>query len=409
MSLLMDALRRAEGEGKTAVDEPKDAPSELVQRPASNSPLQLEPIEENAALGVADSTDPPVAVNPTNTAPPQPGEAADTAPASVEKPTSAKRTGLHPGVVFIGSGILCTGALLTGYFFWQLDASRQYDLAPAATLIDSADFSDHTSGEERAAPPVLSEPLAPADESVPTPAPTAEQLPVAVADSVPATALTPARAEPPPEPSALPKIQIHRGRAGAAVPAALNQAYQAYRNGDYARAEPLYRQVLRSFPGNRDALLGLAAIAIHAGDRAGAQRHYRRLLEANPHDRTALLGLQGLSAQPQSLEQGSRLKYWLQTERDDPQLHFALGNQYAASGQWREAQESYFQAHQLAPENADYAFNLAISLDRLGKQAQALTFYTKALALAKDGPALLPSAQAESRVRQLQRLLGQTK
>ena len=40
-----------------------------------------------------------------------------------------------------------------------------------------------------------------------------------------------------------------------------------------------------------------------------------------------------------------------------------LGNLYADQSQWAPAQQAYFQAHHLEPDNPDYAYNLAVGLD----------------------------------------------
>ena len=52
-----------------------------------------------------------------------------------------------------------------------------------------------------------------------------------------------------------------------------------------------------------------------------------------------------------------------------------------------------------APDNADYAFNLAVSLDQLRQHPAALTYYEKALA--GHGVHRFDRAQAEARVQQL--------
>lgn len=69
----------------------------------------------------------------------------------------------------------------------------------------------------------------------------------------------------------------------------------------------------------------------------------------------------------------------LQKNPDDAHLNFALGNVYAQQGKWKSAQKAYFSAFQHDNENADYIFNLAISLDQLGKHKQAIAFYQKCL------------------------------
>ena len=65
-------------------------------------------------------------------------------------------------------------------------------------------------------------------------------------------------------------------------------------------------------------------------------------------------------------------------------MNFALGNSYAKKGQWPEAQSAYFKAWKNSSGNADYVFNLAVSLDQLGKSKQALSFYKQSLTLANE-------------------------
>jgi tetratricopeptide (TPR) repeat protein len=66
---------------------------------------------------------------------------------------------------------------------------------------------------------------------------------------------------------------------------------------------------------------------------------------------------------------------------------------------WGEAQQSYFKAFNLSPNNALYAYNLAVSLDRLHQSAAALPYYEKAILLAKDPT--LDLDQIERRIQEL--------
>ena len=64
-------------------------------------------------------------------------------------------------------------------------------------------------------------------------------------------------------------------------------------------------------------------------------------------------------------------------------LNFTLGNQFAQQGRWAEAQQEYFKAFAAEPDNADFAYNLAVSLDHLRQPKLALEYYRRALALAE--------------------------
>jgi tetratricopeptide (TPR) repeat protein len=89
------------------------------------------------------------------------------------------------------------------------------------------------------------------------------------------------------------------------------------------------------------------------------------VLESDPGDVTAQAALINLRGGGDAGQSESRLKTLLAGQPDSPALHFALGNLYARQGRWSEAQQAYFQAYALEPDNADYLFNVAVSLDHL--------------------------------------------
>jgi Flp pilus assembly protein TadD len=174
------------------------------------------------------------------------------------------------------------------------------------------------------------------------------------------------------------------------------EAYEAYQAGDLQRAERAYGLVLRSSPDDRDALLGLAAIQQRRGSNEGAIAIYRRLLELNPKDSVARSALLELGAAQGAVGE-TDLKLMLRDQPDAPHLHFALGNVYAARERWSQAQGAYFDAYRLAPGNADYAFNLAVSLDRLDKPGAARNYYEQALVAARRGAPVSFSPQSVER------------
>ena len=164
-----------------------------------------------------------------------------------------------------------------------------------------------------------------------------------------------------------------------------------------------YRLVLRSNPDSRDALLGLAAVETQARRYEAAESYYARLLELDPRDAHAQAGLIGLRGQVDPMAAESRLKNMIAAQPEASFLHFTLGNQYAAQGRWTDAQQAYFQAYTSDPENADFAYNLAISLDRMHQTKPALEYYRRTLALAERRPVLFDKAQVSKRVLQLER------
>ena len=191
--------------------------------------------------------------------------------------------------------------------------------------------------------------------------------------------------------------------ATARTDPALDAAYGAYQSGDWARSRAEYERVLEREPTNRDALLGLAAVDLRNRGYETAELRYLKLLELNPRDSYAIAGLLSLQGNVDPLRSESRIKSLLASQPEATHLYFTLGNLYAVQDRWAEAQDAYFRAYSANPENPDYAFNLAVSLDRLRQAKPALEYYRKALALTTKQPAGFDRAQAEARAAELQR------
>ena len=78
----------------------------------------------------------------------------------------------------------------------------------------------------------------------------------------------------------------------------------------------------------------------------------------------------------------AKLKQLIEYRPDDSHLQFALGNLYVQKQSWPEAQQAFFNAWKGDSKNPDYAYNLAVSLDQLGKHKEARVFYEDSLKLA---------------------------
>ncbi|HEC15707.1 MAG TPA: tetratricopeptide repeat protein [Sedimenticola sp.] len=252
--------------------------------------------------------------------------------------------------------------------------------APAAVVSASAPAAPEPVVDQPPAAPVKANMAEPSPQAQPAEAPEQE----------------------PPQPAvAKPPIRIIRERVPARRQRLLERAYAAYLAGDLAGARQDYLEALKHAPDDRNGLLGLAAIAQRRGDIAAARRYYRRLLDINPADSVAASGMIGLQEGADAVQGESRLKMLLDLEPEAAHLHFALGTQYVSQSRWAEAQQSFFQAHRYDPGNADYMFNLAVSLDRLGQGDAALQYYRKALAASAGRQAGFDPAAARKRIEAL--------
>jgi hypothetical protein len=210
--------------------------------------------------------------------------------------------------------------------------------------------------------------------------PTGPAAPAAAPTRAPDAATTRASTPPP----AADSIQVTRGSSALPVNPALADAFDHLQAGRIEPAQRLYSQVAAAEPRNVDALLGLAAVAQLGNQPDAANRLWLRVLEVEPrnaHAQAALLGQLG-RADPAAAE--SQLKTLISRE-PSPFLYFTLGNLYADQNRWAQAQQAWFQAHHLQPGNADYAFNLAIGLERISQPRLAITYLRTAIRLAEAG------------------------
>lgn len=190
------------------------------------------------------------------------------------------------------------------------------------------------------------------------------------------------------------ELKLARSIESAAVSAELENAYAALRNANYPRARTLYANLVMADPLSIDAQLGMATALARSGDSVSAARHYRQALAIDPRNGVALAGLLAVSeSRSPSLE--IELRTLVGRNPDTSSLRFTLGNLYASERRWVEAQQAYFEAYRLESGNADYMYNLAVSLDHLKQPKLALNYYQKAVAAkSKSGGQFDPLAVA---------------
>ncbi len=403
MSLLMDALRRAEEAKRQANpnDHPAPSPRELSLDPldAPTTPLRqpLPPLSRR--LPAAESEPAPT------TALPRP-RAAATATADTASSESAERTGAKnlfavkqlPGSrrglwLFLGLGGMAM-LVIAGYVWWQLQmmasASPTRPLPPPPAPASTQ--PELPAGTAQQPTPTLAE--------APLPRAALESPVLAAAPRARSTPAERARRETLPPASAAGVF-----RPGGRQPRpdeTLNLAYEAWQAGRLEEARRGYEEVLRGDTRNVDALLGLAAIATRQGQLERAQDLYLRVIDADPGNATAQAALINLRGQGNTGASESRLKTLLASQPDSSALHFALGNVYARQGRWNDAQQAYFLAYAGEPDNADYVFNVAVSLDHLRQNKLAAQYYRMALSASETGHGAFDRNAASKRILELQ-------
>jgi tetratricopeptide (TPR) repeat protein len=196
-------------------------------------------------------------------------------------------------------------------------------------------------------------------------------------------------------------IQIQRKYENDGIFTTLTAGYQAYQSGDYGTAWQRYREVLQKDPKNRDALLGMAAIAQQQGQDESAIQSYKQVLTLDPRDPVALAGLSAFST-GDSASKESRLKSSIAQTPQSAALYYALGNLYNEQSRWGDAQQAFASGLKIEPANALLSFSLATSLDHLGRGKLAAQYYQQALQLDTSGNSGFDRVQTEQRMKQLQ-------
>ena len=178
----------------------------------------------------------------------------------------------------------------------------------------------------------------------------------------------------------------------------VSEGYALLQSGNLGAARSMYSRAIEAEPLNIDALLGLAYIAAQEHRSDEALKTYLRILQLNPRHAVAQAALIGLMGRADPTASETRLKQLLSRE-PSAFLHFVLGNLYSGQALWSQAQQSYFQAHHLEPDNPDYAYNLAVGLDHLRQGKLALEFYRRAEQLAKlKGRSNFDLSNAQARI-----------
>jgi cytochrome c-type biogenesis protein CcmH/NrfG len=435
MSLLMKALEKAakdreETDAGRAVAAPSGgrvAPSAAAAR----SELTLEPIAAQPATLRAEASREP------SLPPRKPASAAPTAPAAAASSESAQAATLiragrledsggigayareHPLFIF-GTLAALFGLGYGTYVYLQIMNPGLFTTPPrAAQSPPSAPITPAPAPPATVAsggtitavqPPVPLTSLLPqlqegAEKETPAPKTATPSAPAAAGGTGSSPPASVAAAPAPAPRVSRDTIKITTGGATPTVNALHAEAYAALTAGNFESSQRLYSQLLRSEPGNVDALLGLAAIATQQGDSDAATRHYLKVLELDPRNPLAQAGLIGIvgRADPQGAE--TRVK---QLIARDPSayLYFTLGNTYIDQNRWPDAQQAFFQAYHLQPDNPDYAYNLAVALEQIGQPKPALDFYRRAAQLASaKGRANFSTAAAQDRISKLEKVV----
>ena len=197
-------------------------------------------------------------------------------------------------------------------------------------------------------------------------------------------------------------ITIKKNRVNSRLSTLLGKGYAALKSGRYKEAETIYENVLIKQPKQVDALLGLANIYSQNNDLIQARRLYNRVLIIEPANKIAQLGLLYTYQSDNSTKGLELLQGLSEKHPENADILVAIGHKLAKKSKWSDAQQYYFKAYSEQPDNALFAYNLAVSLDRMEKYSAAIGFYKKALMLNSISSPIINSQKVMNRVDDLE-------
>ncbi len=188
-------------------------------------------------------------------------------------------------------------------------------------------------------------------------------------------------------------LSIKVQRPGLDTNFELNRAYTALMDGDYEIAIDTYKNILSAEPKNEDALFGLASTYHRIGKLDQARPLYAQLLKQNPNDRDALNNFLALVSEEAPQDALAELERLEQRNPDFSPIPAQESIVLAKLGMQEQSREKMLRAIELAPNNMTYKYDLAILLDRQGDYADASAVYRLLIEAAMNGDKLPATAE----------------
>jgi tetratricopeptide (TPR) repeat protein len=192
--------------------------------------------------------------------------------------------------------------------------------------------------------------------------------------------------------------RITRGQTAAAVDSDVLRGYKALQQNQFGQAREAYSQALTRNSTQRDALLGIAYAHHALGNTEQALATLRRLVDLYPRDSDATSAIYLIAGGDFQTEE-TRFKQLLERSERPAALHYTLGVLYYDQGRFGESERAFSRAASIEPEQPDYAYNLALALDKLGLARQAARQYVVALNLANQANAVFSRDLARARLK----------
>lgn len=401
MSLLLDALKKAAKDKEASSGEAADVPANSAGAADDAANFEFTLDDDSTATPIKPERDANVAADVALTveAVPVHNTVSDEALQVLIHKTNQryKRRRL---IIWGSAAAICLCVLIISGLYFYKDIQQQVAALELSHRVSMQAVQSEPVKTTLSAMDSTSRPDSEASRAVVRKTPVREKPPVSTPRAV---AVANTRAPAPRQQTADNKINVVVGEKTDPVGALLSTAWAAYNKSDYATANNLYAQVLEREKNNRDALMGMGAIALKNNEAQVALQYYNKMLQLDPRDPVANAAIQNMnnSSSADALSE-SKLLSLLRQDPGAAHLHSALGNKYAAQSKWPEAQAAYFSAFEHDSSSADYAYNLAVSLEHIGQPKQAAQYYSVALRLAHNSNISFSAEQVQQRLEKLQ-------
>ncbi|MDD5586317.1 MAG: tetratricopeptide repeat protein [Alphaproteobacteria bacterium] len=172
--------------------------------------------------------------------------------------------------------------------------------------------------------------------------------------------------------------------------AMIGKASVCHQAGQFAKAERLYRDILKLDGRHADALRQLGLLYLHLNQPERAEEYLERAQRVQPDNPEILVGL-GVAYRNQG-KKDEAMRWHVQAQRarpDDPLIYNNIGGLYYERGNWHDAIQNFTQALRLQPAYAEAHYNLGNVFRKQGRIGDAIACYGQAIRSCPDYPEAL--------------------
>lgn len=177
---------------------------------------------------------------------------------------------------------------------------------------------------------------------------------------------------------AIPKSETSKSASSEKI---IQDAYDAFLTGNIEAALFYYQEAIKKHPENRDAMFGVAVCYQMLGQNDDAIREYTRILKDNPEDQQSINNLIVLISGMDPQRAINELGKMAIKNPNSSFIQAQIGTIQSSMKNYDKAILHLGNAIAIEPSNPVYAYNLAVTLDKMKKYCEAYEYYKHSSAL----------------------------